>query len=83
MPIITASSRGQVVIPKDLRKQLNIGPGRRLLLRLQGDSVLMTPLPENPAEQSCGVFEQGPSLTRELLKERSKDRARESKKAAR
>jgi len=83
MPIVTASSRGQVVIPKEVRKKLNIGPGRKLFLRLKGESVVMTPLPENPVEQFCGVFEGGPSLTGDLMKERRKDRGREAKKTSR
>jgi AbrB family looped-hinge helix DNA binding protein len=82
MSIVTTSSRGQIVIPKDVRKKLQIGPGRRLLIRAEGDRAVILPLPERPVEDFCGVFGKGPSLTRALLEERKKERRREAEKSA-
>lgn len=83
MRIIIASNRGQIVIPKEVRKKLQIRPGKRLLLKTEGDHILLRPLPDDPVEYFCGIFEEGPSLTKALIEERRKDRDRESKKAAR
>ena len=83
MPIVTASNRGQIVIPKEVRKKMQIGPGKRLLLKADGDRISLTPLPDDPVEHSCGIFKDGPSLTKALLNERRKDHERESKKASR
>jgi len=80
MHIVTASNRGQIVIPKEIRKKLQIAPGKRLLVKVEADHILITPLPDDPVEQFCGVFKDGPSLTKALLDERRKDRDRESKK---
>ena len=82
MTIIIISSRGQIVIPKEIRKRLQIGPGKKLLIKAEGDHAIIKPLPDDPVEHFCGFFKDGPSLTKALLAERKKERKRESKKAA-
>lgn len=83
MSIVITSARGQIVIPKEIRKQLKIKPGKRLLLKVEGDQAVMRPLPDDPVEEFCGYFSGGPSLTRALLDERRRDAKRESKKGSR
>ena len=80
MLVVTASSRGQIVIPKEIRKQLNIVAGKRLSVRAEGDRVLLTPLPDDPVEAFCGIFKEKSSLTRALTENRGKDKLREEKK---
>ena len=80
MSVVTTSSRGQIVIPKDVRKQLHIGPGKKILVRAEGDRAILFPLPDNPVDHFCGIFQKGSSLTEALLDERRKERAREAKK---
>ena len=46
MQVVTASSRGQIVIPKEIRKRLNIVAGKRLSIKAIGDQVLLTLLPD-------------------------------------
>jgi AbrB family looped-hinge helix DNA binding protein len=82
MHIVTTSNRGQIVIPKEVRKKLQIVPGKKLLVKTEADHIRITPLPDDPVEQFCGIFKDGPSLTKALLDERRKDRERESKKTA-
>ena len=81
MSVVTTSSRGQIVIPRDVRKQLRIGPGKKVLVRAEGDRAILFPLPDDPVDHFCGIFQKGTSLTRALLAERRKERDRESKKA--
>lgn len=81
--IVTVSGRGQIVIPKEIRRKLRIEAGKRLLLKTEGDRAVMTPLPDDPASSFCGIFQEGDSLTETLLKERKKERTRENKKTAR
>ncbi len=83
MPIVTTSSRGQIVIPKDVRKKLKIGPGKKILIRAEGDRAILFPLPDDPVTHFLGIFEEGPSLTEALLSERRKEHAHEEKKIAR
>ncbi len=82
MTVVTTSSRGQIVIPRDIRRQLHIVPGKKLLIKAEGDHVIIKPLPDDPVDHFCGVFKDGPSLTKALLNERRRDRNRESKKIA-
>ena len=80
MSVVTTSSRGQIVIPRDVRKQLHIGPGKKVLVRAEGDRAILFPLPDDPVDHFCGIFQKGTSLTKALLAERGKERAREAKK---
>ena len=80
MAIVTASSRGQIVIPKDIRKKLNISAGKKLSVKLEGDRVILAPLPDDPVEAYCGIFEGKSSLTQDLIEERKKEKRREEKK---
>jgi AbrB family looped-hinge helix DNA binding protein len=80
MHIVTASSRGQIVIPKEIRKRLNIVAGKRLSIKAEGDQVLLTLLPDNPVEAFCGIFKEKSSLTGALTDHRQKEKHREEKK---
>ena len=80
MPVVTASSRGQIVIPKKIRKRLNIVAGKRLSIKAEGDQVLLTLLPDDPVEAFCGIFKEKSLLTRALTEHRKKDKQREEKK---
>ncbi|SPD73132.1 Transcriptional regulator, AbrB family (fragment) [uncultured Desulfobacterium sp.] len=82
MPIVTASKKGQIVIPKDIRKKLHIAPGKRFLIRAERDHVILTPLPDDPVDSFCGFFQAEGSLTKPLLEERKKDKTYEEKKSA-
>ncbi|MCK8601833.1 AbrB/MazE/SpoVT family DNA-binding domain-containing protein [Desulfoferrobacter suflitae] len=39
MAMVTASSRGRIVIAGDIRRRLNITPGNKLLLKVAGDQA--------------------------------------------
>jgi len=81
--IITASSRGQIVIPKDIRRDLNIVPGKKLSIKEVSGRILITPLPDDPVASFCGIFEEGSSLTKALIQERKEDKALETRKTSR
>jgi AbrB family looped-hinge helix DNA binding protein len=84
MPVVTVSSKGQLVIPKKIRDALGIKPKQKVLLKLVKDHAEIDPLPEDPIEHLCGIFKDHPvSLTAELLKDREEDKRREEKKFAR
>ncbi len=83
MGIVTTSRRGQIVIPKAIRDKLQIGPGKKLTIKAEKDYAVIRPLPDDPVEAFCGVFQNRSSLTESLIKERKRDRIRESKKITR
>ena len=73
MPVVKASSKGQIVIPKEIREKLGITPGKRILLRVVEEHAEITPLPDDPIREMRGFLKGGKSLTKELLSERKKD----------
>ena len=78
--IVTVSGRGQVVIPREVRRCLQIVPGKKLLVKVEGDSAVMTPLPDDPVAHFCGIFKEGSSLTEELLAARKREHDNEDRK---
>ena len=82
MPTVTASSRGQIVIPKEIRMALQIVPGKKLSIKAEEGRILLTPLPDDPVESFCGIFEGGPSLTKALIAQKKEDKALEAKEIA-
>ncbi len=77
MSLVTISSKGQLVIPKKVRESLRIKTGQRVILKVEGERIVIEPIKEEPAEYFCGVFKKGPSLTKALLKERKAEKKRE------
>lgn len=43
MTTTTLSSKGQVVLPREIRSKLHLAPGTKLLCEVHGDSVVLTP----------------------------------------
>lgn len=71
------SAKGWVVIPKSIRDKHGLEKGSRVGIFDDGEIVTIVPLPDDPIEALHGMFEGGPSLTKELLTERERERARE------
>ncbi len=54
MNTVTVSPKFQIVIPRDLRRLLNIQPGQKLKARLQGDHIEL--IPEQPITAARGFL---------------------------
>ena len=62
----TLSTKGQVVIPKQIREKLGLTPGTVFKIRLEGKSIILEPITEPPNE----IFvEAGPEVTEPILEE--------------
>ena len=55
MTTITVSPKFQVVIPRDLRRTLNIQPGQKLRARIHGDRIEL--IPEQPITAARGFLQ--------------------------
>ena len=82
MMIVRTLAKGQVVIPKPIRDRFEIRAGSRFLVRVKGGDVVLHPLPKDPIEALHGILKQGGPSTKELLKWRREDRAREEREIA-
>ena len=84
MPIVTATAKGQILVPAGLRKQTGLKPRGKVLVTLgEQGTITLRPVPADPIEAACGFLQGGPSLTKALQEERRKDRQREETKASR
>ena len=78
------TTKGQVVIPMDLREKYAIQKGTRIHFAEEEGRIYLVPLNEKLIDQYAGILKSGKgSLTKALLEERRKERIREDKKAAR
>ena len=76
MPVVKTSSKGQVVIPVEIRRKLGIKPGRMVNMTLEGDRAVISPLPEDPIKALRGALKGKPSLIKALLKDREKEQSK-------
>ena len=73
---LTISSKGWVVIPKELREAYNIMPGAKVQIVDYGGSLWIVPVPEDPIAALDGMFAaeaEEESWTELLLAERRKE----------
>ena len=57
MIICKTHAKGQIILPKKIRKQLGIEPGKALAVKLVDDHVEIRALPDDPIEFLTGIFE--------------------------
>ena len=80
----TVSSKGQMVIPVEIRESLGIETGTRIAIRQEGAHMIL--FPETLAarlrliDELCGITAGGPSMCDMLLEERRRDSERELSK---
>ncbi len=83
MAIVKTSSKGQILIPKELRKKISLKAGQKVNLKLIDDQKIeLTPVPPEPAEAFCGIFRKGSSLTQALLRDHKQELKHEESKIA-
>jgi AbrB family looped-hinge helix DNA binding protein len=67
------STKGWVVIPKDLREKYGLDKGTRVQVVDFGEALALIPVPADPVEALHGMLEHGPSLPDDLLAERARE----------
>jgi len=73
----TVTTKGQIVIPSEIRKKHKIKKGTKLLVKENGEEIILRPITEAYFEKMAGVLKTKGKLSKALLKERSKDKAKE------
>lgn len=74
------SSKGQVVIPAHIRERYGIQPGTRISFIEREQEIVVQPLTKERIREACGMLKSKSSATKELLRERARDRKREDGK---
>lgn len=77
MPLAKLSSKGQVVLPKEVRENLGIGPGTTLRVTVQDGRIILDPLTTPVIDRLCGKFA-GEDLLRALEAEHQEELLREA-----
>jgi AbrB family looped-hinge helix DNA binding protein len=50
------SAKGQLVIPKEVRKKFNIEPGTFFQIRIEKDNIVLIPMKKGPLDNLYGKF---------------------------
>jgi len=59
MPVVKVSTKGQIVIPKDIREQLGIKPGMHVLVYVVDDHAELAPVSGDPIRAMRGMMKGG------------------------
>lgn len=73
----TVGTKGQVVIPKNLRDALKIQPGQEVVFERQGDSVVVSKVSTTTISAPLNARFVGSELTAALLEARREERRAE------
>jgi AbrB family looped-hinge helix DNA binding protein len=50
----TLSTKGQIIIPAELREELNLAPGTKLSIRREGQTLVLRPITQEFIDSLCG-----------------------------
>ncbi len=76
----SVSTRGQLVIPHELRKKYGIGPHSQVRWIDTGQGLMLVPLTDDPVTSSRGMLKKTKVSTHSLLEARKADKALEGQK---
>ena len=84
MSQLKVSSKGWVVIPKNLRKKYGLTPGALVSIVDYGGTLAIVPVPADPIAAAYGMFADcsGGSWTEEIVEEHRREREREERRLA-
>ena len=69
MPLVKLSSKGQIVIPQEIRKKLGLKPRKYAIVELIGERRAEIRPVADVRKELRGVLKKKPSMTRALLRE--------------
>jgi len=72
--ITSVSTKGQFVIPAEMRASLGIKPGMRIAVTQEEGRLIIEPVSAELVDKTRGLFRGGPSLSDELKRERRRNK---------
>ena len=82
MPISVLTSKGQMTIPKEVRKALNLRPSEKVIIMVEGKQAIIRPLAGNLLDLGGSVKIPGKEKPIEFKKVREEVKKRVAKKIA-
>jgi AbrB family looped-hinge helix DNA binding protein len=79
MAVSQISAKGQLLIPRQLRRKLGLKAGGKVQLIEEGGRLVLTPAPEDPIAAATGFLTGKFSLTDDLRREHREEARREQK----
>lgn len=73
MATVKTLSKGQIVIPADIRRRCHIEPGTEMQIMEYGGIIYLIPPVDDPIKAACGLLPPKPSLSEKLLRERKSE----------
>jgi len=83
MPVSHISAKGQILIPRQLRRKLGLKAGGQVQLIEEGGRLVIAPAPEDPIAAATGFLTGKFSLTDDLRREHREEARRERKARSR
>jgi AbrB family looped-hinge helix DNA binding protein len=83
MSVTQLTKKGQILVPKHLRRKLGLKPGGRVHLDEEDGRLVLTPVPPDPIEAATGFLKGRFSLTQDLRREHREEARRERKARSR
>lgn len=83
MAVSQISSKGQILIPKQLRRKLGFKSGGKVQIVEDGGRLIVTPAAEDPIAAATGFLTGKFILTDDLRREHQEEKRREQKTRAR
>ncbi len=80
MPVVVLSERGQLVIPQEIRRKLDLAKGSRLHLGLMDDGQTITLRPVGRIKSLRGFLKGTPTADRMLAAVRREERQRDERR---
>ena len=69
MSVAQLMPRGQILVPKNLRRKLGLKPGGKVHMAEDDGRLILTPVPADPIEAATGFLKGKFSLTQDLRRE--------------
>ena len=66
LEVTSLSTKGQIVIPREIREKLGLEPGTKLIVIQEGDNILLKPITLPKKEQFIKLISLGDEVRNEL-----------------
>ncbi len=80
METARTSSKGQIVIPKEIRDKVGLKPGSLVEVRLANKHIEIVPLPVDPIDALRGTLKTRKSLANQLINEHHREVKHDAKR---